>query len=82
MLHASSFGPDSPSFSRLSLGQLTTKLPSAAARTLVAILRSTSHRKEISENMKDFGSFEQIRKFTLLDAEWSQDTGELTPTFP
>jgi long-subunit acyl-CoA synthetase (AMP-forming) len=32
--------------------------------------------------MKDFGSFEQIRKFTLLDAEWSQDTGELTPTFP
>jgi long-chain acyl-CoA synthetase len=36
--------------------------------------------KEISEIMKDFGRVEQIRKFTLLDAEWSQDTGELTPT--
>ncbi len=23
---------------------------------------------------------EQIRKFTLLDAEWTQATGELTPT--
>ena len=36
--------------------------------------------KEIEENMKDFARVEQIRKFTLLDTLWSQETGELTPT--
>ena len=35
---------------------------------------------EIEENMKDYARVEQIRKFTLLEKEWSQDTGELTPT--
>jgi long-chain acyl-CoA synthetase len=30
--------------------------------------------------MKDYARVEQIRKFTLLDTEWSQDTGEMTPT--
>ena len=30
--------------------------------------------------MKDFARVEQIRKFTLLDTLWSQETGELTPT--
>jgi long-chain acyl-CoA synthetase len=27
----------------------------------------------------DFGSWEQIKKFTLLPKEWSIDGGELTP---
>jgi len=36
--------------------------------------------KEIEEQMKDYARVEQIRKFTLLDTEWSQDTGEMTPT--
>jgi long-chain acyl-CoA synthetase len=36
--------------------------------------------KEIDEQMKDYARVEQIRKFTLLEKEWSQDTGELTPT--
>ena len=36
--------------------------------------------KEIEENMKDYARVEQIRKFALLDKEWSQDTDELTPT--
>ncbi|HNU75075.1 MAG TPA: hypothetical protein PKM95_09525 [Deltaproteobacteria bacterium] len=36
--------------------------------------------KEIEENMKDFARVEQIRKFTLLDTPWAQETGELTPT--
>jgi long-chain acyl-CoA synthetase len=35
---------------------------------------------EIEQYMKDFALFEQIRKFNLLETEWSQDTGELTPT--
>ena len=30
--------------------------------------------------MKDYARVEQIRKFALLDKEWSQDTDELTPT--
>ncbi len=35
---------------------------------------------EIESNTKDYARVEQIRKFTLLETEWSQDTGELTPT--
>jgi len=35
---------------------------------------------EIEQCMKDFAPVEQIRKFTLLETEWSQDSGELTPT--
>ncbi|HOO72343.1 MAG TPA: long-chain fatty acid--CoA ligase [Spirochaetota bacterium] len=35
---------------------------------------------EIKNNMKGFARVEQIRKFQLLDAEWSQESGELTPS--
>ena len=38
------------------------------------------YRKEIDERTTDFARVEQIRKFTLIKAEWTQDTGELTPT--
>ncbi|MBW6485268.1 MAG: long-chain fatty acid--CoA ligase [Syntrophobacterales bacterium] len=38
------------------------------------------YEKELAERMKDYARVEQIRKFTLLEAEWSQNTGELTPT--
>ncbi len=36
--------------------------------------------KEIAEHTKHFARVEQIRRFRLLDAEWSQETDELTPT--
>ncbi len=36
--------------------------------------------QEIEKRMKQFSRVEQIRKFRLLDAEWSQETDELTPT--
>ncbi|MFA5653447.1 MAG: long-chain fatty acid--CoA ligase [Desulfomonilia bacterium] len=36
--------------------------------------------KEIEANMRDYARVEQIRKFTVLDSLWSQETGELTPT--
>ncbi|MEA3470367.1 MAG: long-chain fatty acid--CoA ligase [Thermodesulfobacteriota bacterium] len=36
--------------------------------------------KEIGEAMKDYARVEQIRKFNLMEKEWSQDTDELTPT--
>lgn len=35
---------------------------------------------EIEVQMKDYARVEQIRKFILLEKEWSQDTGEMTPT--
>jgi len=38
------------------------------------------YEKEIGENMKDWARVEQIRRFKLMENEWSQDTDELTPT--
>ncbi len=35
---------------------------------------------EIAESTRHFARVEQIRKFRLLDCEWSQETDELTPT--
>lgn len=35
---------------------------------------------EIEEQMKDYARVEQIRKFLLMEKEWSQDSGEMTPT--
>jgi len=35
---------------------------------------------EVGQCMKDFAPIEQVKKFTLLETEWSQDTGEMTPT--
>jgi long-chain acyl-CoA synthetase len=37
-------------------------------------------QEEITKLMKNYARVEQIRKFTLLDAEWTQDTGEITPS--
>jgi long-chain acyl-CoA synthetase len=38
------------------------------------------YAREIEENMKDYARVEQIRKFAVLEREWSQETDELTPT--
>lgn len=38
------------------------------------------YQQEIDNCTKKFSRVEQIRKFTLLDAEWTQDTGEITPS--
>ena len=35
---------------------------------------------EIEACMSDYARVEQIRKFTLMETPWSQETGELTPT--
>ena len=35
---------------------------------------------EIRLHMNGFSRVEQIRAFRLLEAEWSQESGELTPT--
>ncbi len=38
------------------------------------------YRKIIDERQKDLGRVEQIKKFTLLAREFSQEAGEITPT--
>ena len=38
------------------------------------------YRKEIDKALLGFSQVEQIKKFTLMPKEWSQDSGELTPT--
>jgi long-chain acyl-CoA synthetase len=38
------------------------------------------YEREIEAQLKDYGRVEQIRKFALLESEWSQDSGEMTPT--
>ena len=35
---------------------------------------------EIERNTKSYARVEQIRKFRMLDTEWTQETGELTPS--
>lgn len=37
-------------------------------------------KKEVDEMNLNFGQVEQIKKFELLDAEWTPDSGDLTPT--
>ncbi len=37
-------------------------------------------RKEINKLNKELGKHEQIKKFELIDQEWTTESGELTPT--
>lgn len=37
-------------------------------------------QKEIRESMTDFADFEQVRRFALLEKEFSQEEDEMTPT--
>ncbi len=49
-----------------------------------SLISNESVNKLIAEEIKkytaEYSRVEQIRKFTLLDAEWTQATGELTPS--
>ncbi len=56
-------------------------VPFAGRRDLVSrpeVLKL--YEAEVEQCMKDLAPIEQVKKFTLLETEWSQDTGELTPT--
>jgi long-chain acyl-CoA synthetase len=37
-------------------------------------------RDAIDEKNKNFGQWETVKKFELMEKEWSIDGGELTPT--
>jgi len=38
------------------------------------------YRSELDRLSKDLAQFEKLKKFSLLDREWTVETGELTPT--
>lgn len=38
------------------------------------------YNNEIAEGNKDFGNWEQIKKFEIIPGEWTIDGGEMTPT--
>ncbi len=38
------------------------------------------YAQEVEKNTRQFSRIEQVRKFKLLNTEWTQETGELTPT--
>ncbi|MCZ6679084.1 MAG: long-chain fatty acid--CoA ligase [Candidatus Poribacteria bacterium] len=38
-------------------------------------------RREINDHSTQFADFEQVRMFTLLEREFTQEAGEMTPTF-
>jgi long-chain acyl-CoA synthetase len=70
-----------PNYARLEAWAKERGLPTGDRR---ALLDQPEVRKlykaEIDANTKELADFEKIRRFALLDQEFSQDGGELTPT--
>ena len=38
------------------------------------------YRKEVDSYNKYFGDFEKVKRFELVDREWTIDEGEVTPS--
>ena len=38
------------------------------------------YRKEVDTYNKHFGDYEKVKRFELVDREWSIDEGEITPS--
>ena len=38
------------------------------------------YRKEVDKYNKFFGDFEQVKRFELVEREWTIDEGEITPS--
>jgi long-chain acyl-CoA synthetase len=70
-----------PSFPTLENWAKEAKLPFSGRQDLIRNPEVNKFfEQEIAVQLKDYGQVEQIRKFILLEKEWSQDTGEMTPT--
>lgn len=70
-----------PAFSELSKWAAAAGIPFAGNSDLVKDERVRAlFESEIRLHMDGFSRVEQIRAFRLLEAEWSQESGELTPT--
>ena len=70
-----------PSFPTLEAWAGEKSIPVSSRQDLIANPEVIAlFEREIADRMKDYARVEQIRKFKLLETEWSQVTGELTPT--
>jgi long-chain acyl-CoA synthetase len=70
-----------PSFSQLNAWAKEQGLPAATPQEMVHDNRVYQLiHKEVKKYNEDFGNWEQVKKFVLLDTEWSVESGELTPT--
>jgi long-chain acyl-CoA synthetase len=70
-----------PAFTTLESWAKEKSLPSSSRKELIKNPEVNKlYEHEIEAQLKDYGRVEQIRKFALLETEWSQDTGEMTPT--
>jgi long-chain acyl-CoA synthetase len=70
-----------PAFTTLESWAKEKSLPFSARKDLIKNPEvNRLYEQEIEAQLKDYGRVEQIRKFVLLESEWSQDTGEMTPT--
>lgn len=57
------------------------EIPYATDAEMIALPRINKRfQKEVHKYNKEFGATEQIRAFELIGAEWTVDTGELTPS--
>jgi long-chain acyl-CoA synthetase len=57
-----------------------TSVPGSNKELVENDLTKAFYQERIDQLMKDFSRFEQIKKFVLLPAEFSEANGELTPT--
>lgn len=70
-----------PSFPQLSIWAKENGILENTNEGLVANLKVIElFNQEIKQLNHHFGQWEQIKKFVLLTNDWTQDTGELTPT--
>lgn len=70
-----------PNFERLKLWAQEKAIPTESIGDLLqhAEVRKL-FKNEIDANQKELADFEKVRRFTLLDHDWTIDGGELTPT--
>ena len=70
-----------PNFDELGKWAKKNEIKFNSNRELIGDLKVNSMiGEEILKNMKHYARVEQIRNFKMLDADWSQETGELTPS--
>jgi len=70
-----------PAFTALEDWAAKNNIPFSSREELIARKEVQSLFREIVDRrQKDLGRVEQIKKFTLLPREFSQETGEITPT--
>ncbi len=70
--------PDKDAFSNIVSERLGISLPYEEMLKNDKVIRMV--KEDIDGQMKDFAFFERIKKISLLPKEWTEESGELTPT--